>query len=49
MMIAWRTRNQEALQKLAAKTKEVMGVTTDKPDMEFLNTVLQDYTAISES
>jgi uncharacterized RDD family membrane protein YckC len=49
MMMAWRTQNYDALNKLAMKTKEVMGVKTEMADMDFLNTVLQDYTNVSES
>lgn len=49
MLLAWRTQNNEALQKLTHKTKEVIGVSSDLPDMQFLNTVLQDYTNTSQS
>ena len=49
MMMAWRTQNYEALRKLTLKTKEVMGVTSQMDDMQFLNTVMQDYSNISES
>jgi uncharacterized RDD family membrane protein YckC len=39
-----RTNNSEAIKKLAAKTKDVMQVTSDLPDHKFLITVLEDYT-----
>lgn len=48
LMMAWRTHNNDALQKLSSKTKEVMGISTSMPDMQFLNTVLQDYSNLSE-
>lgn len=48
LTMAWRTGNNEALQQLSAKTKEVLGVATPMPDMQFLNTILQDYTYLSE-
>ncbi len=38
-----RSNNYEALEKLAAKTKETMGVAANLPHVQFLSTVVQDY------
>ncbi|HWY33731.1 MAG TPA: RDD family protein [Nitrosopumilaceae archaeon] len=38
-----KTDNYEALGKLAAKTKEKMGITSSVPDVQFIKTVLMDY------
>lgn len=43
MKVCLKSGNDEALSKLASKTKETMGVTINMPDIQFLNTVLQDY------
>ncbi|MGB3947233.1 MAG: RDD family protein [Bacteroidia bacterium] len=43
MNLCLKTGNTEALSKLAAKTKTTMGVDVNMPDIQFLNTVLQDY------
>jgi uncharacterized RDD family membrane protein YckC len=37
------SNNTEALEKLATKTKETMGVTVNMPHIQFLSTVIQDY------
>lgn len=38
-----KNNNQQALLKLAEKTKQTMGITTDLPAQQFLETVIQDY------
>lgn len=38
-----KNNNQEAILKLAAKTKQTMGILTDLPPQQFLETVIQDY------
>ena len=43
MDTAQRTYNWSAIEQLAAKIKEVMGVYTNLSPMDFLNTVLKDY------
>jgi uncharacterized RDD family membrane protein YckC len=43
MKVCLKSGNNEALSKLASKTKETMGVIVNLPDIQFLNTVLQDY------
>ncbi len=43
MQVALRTGNQQAIDKLARKTKETMGITTNLPHTQFLATVVQDY------
>ena len=43
MQISMRNGNLDAIAKLAAKTKEAMGITTVLPDAQFLGIVLQDY------
>jgi len=43
MQVALRTGNQQAIDKLAGKTKETMGITTNLPHTQFLATVVQDY------
>jgi uncharacterized RDD family membrane protein YckC len=43
MKVCLKSGNSEALGKLASKTKDAMGVTVNMPDIQFLNTVLQDY------
>jgi len=49
LMMAWRTGNNDALQQLTSKTKGVLGITSSMPDIQFLNTILQDYTFLSEN
>ncbi|MGZ4034384.1 MAG: RDD family protein [Bacteroidia bacterium] len=44
MRISLQSNNVEAIHKLAIKTKEAMGITTNLPDAQFLATVVQDYT-----
>lgn len=44
MKVCLRTNNYEAVEKLALKTKETMGVTVNMPHVQFLATVVQDYT-----
>lgn len=43
MQVALRTANQQAIDRLARKTKETMGITTNLPHTQFLATVVQDY------
>ena len=43
MKLCLKTGNKEALSKLALKTKTTMGIDVNMPDVQFLNTVLQDY------
>lgn len=43
MQVALRTGNQQAIDRLARKTKETMGITTNLPHTQFLATVVQDY------
>ncbi len=43
MQVALRTGNQQAIERLAKKTKETMGITTNLPHSQFLATVVQDY------
>jgi uncharacterized RDD family membrane protein YckC len=43
MKVALITNNQEAIEKLANKTKAAMGITTNLPHTQFLATVVQDY------
>lgn len=43
MKVALRTGNQQAIDRLAKKTKETMGITTNLPHTQFLATVVQDY------
>jgi hypothetical protein len=43
MQVALRTGNQQAIDRLAKKTKETMGITTNLPHTQFLATVVQDY------
>lgn len=43
MRISLQRNNVEAVAKLAAKTKEAMGVTTNLPNAQFLAVVVQDY------
>ena len=43
VQVCIRTNNYEALEKLARKTKETMGVTVNLPAVQFLSTVVQDY------
>lgn len=38
------SHNWPIIEKLTAKTKETMGITSTLPHIQFLNTVLQDYT-----
>jgi len=38
------SHNWQIIEKLTAKTKETMGITSTAPHLQFLNTVLQDYT-----
>lgn len=44
MQVSLRTGNQQAIDRLAKKTKETMGITTNLPHTQFLATVVQDYT-----
>lgn len=44
MQVSLRTGNQQAIDRLARKTKETMGITTNLPHTQFLATVVQDYT-----
>jgi uncharacterized RDD family membrane protein YckC len=43
MQVSLRTDNQEAIEKLAVKTKAAMGITANLPNVQFLATVVQDY------
>ncbi len=43
MRVALRTGNQQAIDRLAKKTKETMGISTNLPHTQFLATVVQDY------
>ena len=43
MRISLQSNNVEAIAKLAAKTKETMGITTSLPNAQFLAVVVQDY------
>ena len=43
MQISLRNKNSDAIAKLATKTKETMGITTNLPDIQFLGAVVQDY------
>lgn len=43
MKVCLKSGNYEALNKLAVKTKETMSVNVNMPDIQFLNTVIQDY------
>ena len=43
MQVSMRTNNYEAIDKLARKTKETMGVTVNMPHIQFLTIVVQDY------
>ena len=43
MQVSLRTGNQQAIDRLARKTKETMGITTNLPHTQFLATVVQDY------
>lgn len=43
MQVSLRTNNTEAIEKLASKTKAAMGITTNLPSIQFLATVVQDY------
>ena len=43
VQVCIRSNNNEALEKLAEKTKEIMGVTVNMPHVQFLSTVVQDY------
>ncbi len=47
MRVSLRTNNLGAINKLAQKTKETMGVTVNLPDTQFLATVVQDYSQYS--
>lgn len=49
MKVCLKSGNNEALSKLASKTKETMGVTINMPDIQFLNTVLQDYSYLGSN
>jgi uncharacterized RDD family membrane protein YckC len=44
MQMSLRTGNNQALEKLAQKTKAAMGVNVNVPNAQFLSTVIQDYT-----
>lgn len=43
VQVCIRTNNYEVLGKLSRKTKEAMGVTVNLPDVQFLSTVVKDY------
>lgn len=43
ILMSIRTNNQEAIKKLALKTKAAMQVSSNLPDSQFLSIVLQDY------
>ena len=43
MQMSIRTGNYEAIEKLAVKTKEAMGISVNLPHAQFLATVVQDY------
>ncbi len=47
MLVSLRTNNQEAIEKLAIKTKTAMGITTNLPHTQFLATVVNDYSFYS--
>jgi uncharacterized RDD family membrane protein YckC len=47
MVVSLRSGNEEAIAKLAMKTKEAMGVTNNMPDVQFLSIVVQDYSHYS--
>jgi hypothetical protein len=44
MRVSLQSNNVEAITKLANKTKEAMGISTNLPHTQFLATVVQDYT-----
>jgi uncharacterized RDD family membrane protein YckC len=48
MQVCIRSNNFEAINKLAVKTKAAMGITTNLPDVQFLSTVLQDYSFLGD-
>ncbi len=43
VQVSLRTNNYAALDKLAKKTKDTMGVTVNMPHAQFLSIVVQDY------
>lgn len=43
MVMSIRTGNNQAIERLAKKTKATMGITTNLPHTQFLSTVVQDY------
>jgi len=43
MLVSLRTKNTEAIDKLAKKTKAIMNISSNLKDTEFLATVVQDY------
>ncbi|MFL5765287.1 MAG: RDD family protein [Bacteroidia bacterium] len=43
MRVSLRTNNHQAIEKLANKIKQTMGVTVNLPHAQFLSTVVQDY------
>lgn len=43
MQVCIRSNNYEAMEKLSLKTKEAMGISTNLPHIQFLSTVVQDY------
>lgn len=43
MQVSLRTGNFQAIERLAAKTKQAMGITVNLPHAQFLSTVVQDY------
>jgi len=47
MVVSLRTNNNEAIEKLAMKTKAAMGITTNLPHTQFLATVVNDYSHYS--
>jgi len=48
MQVCIRSNNFAAINKLAVKTKAAMGITTNLPDVQFLGTVLQDYSFLGD-
>lgn len=44
MRVSLSSGNKQAIERLAIKTKQAMGITTNLPHTQFLGTVVQDYT-----
>ncbi len=49
MQVCIRSNNYEAMERLVLKTKATMEITTHLPDIQFLSTVLQDYSYLGNS